>query len=96
MRLGLGAVAPANGYHLRPMSFFAVLLALLIEQVKPLPRGNRVGHAMRAWVSWVARTLTDPAPKPLMRVKNGRSHSITRASETVRGPVGLPARPGLP
>ncbi len=57
MRLGLGAVAPANGYHLRPMSFFAVLLALLIEQVKPLPRGNRVGHAMRAWVSWVARTL---------------------------------------
>jgi adenosylcobinamide-phosphate synthase len=39
------------------MSFFAVLLALLIEQVKPLPRGNPVGHAMRAWVAWVARTL---------------------------------------
>ncbi|MFY8085198.1 MAG: CobD/CbiB family protein [Rubrivivax sp.] len=39
------------------MSFFAVLLALLIEQVKPLPRSNRVGHVMRAWVSWVARTL---------------------------------------
>ena len=39
------------------MSFFAVLFALLIEQVKPLPRVNRVGQAMRAWVSWVARTL---------------------------------------
>ena len=39
------------------MSFFAVLFALLIEQVKPLPRVNRVGHAMQAWVSWVARTL---------------------------------------
>ena len=24
------------------MSFFAVLLALLLEQVKPLPRGNLV------------------------------------------------------
>lgn len=57
MRLGQGALAPASGYHLRPMSFFAVLLALLIEQVKPLPRSNRVGHVMRAWVSWVARTL---------------------------------------
>ena len=39
------------------MSFFAVLFALLIEQVKPLPRVNRVGQAMRAWVSWVTRTL---------------------------------------
>jgi len=39
------------------MSFFAVLFALLIEQVKPLPRINRVGLAMRAWVAWVARTL---------------------------------------
>jgi len=39
------------------MSFFAVLFALLIEQVKPLPRVNRVGQLMRAWVTWVARTL---------------------------------------
>jgi adenosylcobinamide-phosphate synthase len=39
------------------MSFFAVLFALLIEQVKPLPRINRVGLAMRVWVAWVARTL---------------------------------------
>jgi adenosylcobinamide-phosphate synthase len=39
------------------MSFFAVLLALLIEQIKPLPRVNRVGQALQAWVAWVARTL---------------------------------------
>lgn len=39
------------------MSFFAVLFALLIEQVKPLPRVNRVGHVMWAWVTWVARKL---------------------------------------
>ena len=51
------AAGPPSGYHLRPMSFFAVLLALLIEQVKPLPRVNRVGQALQAWVAWVARTL---------------------------------------
>ena len=39
------------------MSFFAVLLALLIEQIKPLPRVNRVGEALQAWVAWVVRTL---------------------------------------
>lgn len=39
------------------MSFFAVLFALLIEQVKPLPRVNRVGHVISAWVTWVARKL---------------------------------------
>lgn len=39
------------------MSFFAVLFALLLEQVKPLPRSDRVGQGMRAWVGWVMRTL---------------------------------------
>jgi adenosylcobinamide-phosphate synthase len=34
------------------MSFFAVLLALLIEQVKPLPRDNKVHEAMVGWVAW--------------------------------------------
>lgn len=34
------------------MSFFAVLLALLIEQIKPLPRGNRVFGALVAWMRW--------------------------------------------
>lgn len=36
------------------MSFFAVLLALLIEQLKPLPRGNWVFGALIAWMRWTA------------------------------------------
>lgn len=34
------------------MSFFAVLLALLIEQLKPLPRNNWVFGALIAWTRW--------------------------------------------
>ena len=36
------------------MSFFAVLLALLLEQVKPLPRGNVVHHALTDWIGGTA------------------------------------------
>lgn len=34
------------------MSFFAVLLALLVEQVKPLPRNNWVFGTLIAWMRW--------------------------------------------
>jgi adenosylcobinamide-phosphate synthase len=34
------------------MSFFAVLFALLIEQMKPLPRGNVVHDALVGWMRW--------------------------------------------
>ncbi|MEO8122886.1 MAG: CobD/CbiB family protein [Burkholderiales bacterium] len=34
------------------MSFFAVLLALVIEQLKPLPRGNWVFGSLVAWMRW--------------------------------------------
>jgi adenosylcobinamide-phosphate synthase len=34
------------------MSFFAVLFALLIEQLKPLPRASRVQQALVAWIGW--------------------------------------------
>ena len=37
------------------MSFFAVLLALLIEQVKPLPRDNPVHDLLVSWVAWTGR-----------------------------------------
>lgn len=37
------------------MSFFAVLLALLIEQLKPLSRDNWVHHSLIAWVRWTGR-----------------------------------------
>ena len=39
------------------MSFFAVLLALLLEQARPLGHGNPVHATMRAWVRWVLRSF---------------------------------------
>jgi adenosylcobinamide-phosphate synthase len=39
------------------MSFFAVLFALLIEQLKPLPRDNWVHDRLVAWVSWAGRNF---------------------------------------
>jgi adenosylcobinamide-phosphate synthase len=37
------------------MSFFSLLLALLIEQARPLGRGNIVHARVRAWLRWVVR-----------------------------------------
>ena len=34
------------------MSFFAVLFALLIEQLKPLPRSNLVHETLTTWMRW--------------------------------------------
>lgn len=39
------------------MSFFAILFALLIEQARPLKRGNTVHAGIRSWVRWVERNL---------------------------------------
>ncbi len=39
------------------MSFFAVLFALLIEQLKPLPRQNWVHDALVSWVRWAGRSF---------------------------------------
>ncbi len=39
------------------MSFFAVLLALIIEQLKPLPRDNWVHHTLVSWVGWTGRNF---------------------------------------
>jgi adenosylcobinamide-phosphate synthase len=39
------------------MSFFAVLLALLIEQLKPLPRDNWVHQTLASWVRWTGRNF---------------------------------------
>ena len=45
------------------MSFFALLLALLLEQARPLTSGNFVHTNMRAWVRWVIRNF-DAGAKP--------------------------------
>jgi adenosylcobinamide-phosphate synthase len=39
------------------MSFFAVLFALLLEQVKPLPRVHAVRDAVAGWLGWTARNF---------------------------------------
>jgi adenosylcobinamide-phosphate synthase len=39
------------------MSFFAVLFALLLEQLKPLPRANGVHDMVFAWVRWTGRNF---------------------------------------
>jgi len=39
------------------MSFLSLLLALLIEQARPLVRGNWVHATIQAWVRWISQTL---------------------------------------
>jgi adenosylcobinamide-phosphate synthase len=39
------------------MSFFAILLALVLEQARPLNPGNVIYTAFQRWVAWVARTF---------------------------------------
>ncbi len=39
------------------MNFFAVLLALLCEQLKPLRHGNRVHQSVIGWVRWTGRNF---------------------------------------
>lgn len=39
------------------MSFFAVLFALLLEQARPLARGNVIHTGLRTWARWSSRNL---------------------------------------
>jgi adenosylcobinamide-phosphate synthase len=39
------------------MSFFAVLFALLLEQLKPLPRSNFVHSGLTGWMRWVGHNF---------------------------------------
>lgn len=45
------------------MSFFAVLFALLLEQLKPLPRGNKVHDALTVWMRWTGRNFDAGRPR---------------------------------
>jgi adenosylcobinamide-phosphate synthase len=45
------------------MSFFAVLLALLLEQLKPLPRRNVVHDSLASWVGWTGRNFDAGRPQ---------------------------------
>ncbi|MFM9879743.1 MAG: cobalamin biosynthesis protein [Burkholderiaceae bacterium] len=45
------------------MSFFAILFALLIEQVRPLPRHSLVHGLLRSWVRWASRNFDAGKPQ---------------------------------
>ena len=45
------------------MSFFSLLLAFLIEQARPMARGNVVHSGMRAWLRWVVRKMDAGQPE---------------------------------
>ena len=45
------------------MSFLAVLFALIIEQARPLARGNWVHAAARGWARWANRSLDAGKPQ---------------------------------
>ncbi|MDP3796516.1 MAG: CobD/CbiB family protein [Polaromonas sp.] len=44
------------------MSFFAVLFALILEQARPLARGNWVHAGFRGWARWANRSLDAGKP----------------------------------
>lgn len=45
------------------MSFFSVLFALLIEQLKPLPHHNPVHDALTQWMRWTGRNFDAGRPR---------------------------------
>ena len=63
------------------MSFFAVLFALMLEQIKPLPRDNWVHDVLASWVQWTRRNFD--AGKP--------HHARVVWVVTVLAPAGLAA-----
>ncbi|MBE2264156.1 MAG: CobD/CbiB family protein [Burkholderiaceae bacterium] len=44
------------------MSFFAIVFALLLEQVRPLGHDNPVHAGVRAWIRWVSRNVDAGTP----------------------------------
>ena len=54
--MGFGRIGAQGRYDYR-MSFVAILVALLLEQARPLAPGNPVHSSTRRWVRWVMRNL---------------------------------------
>jgi adenosylcobinamide-phosphate synthase len=48
---------------MRAMSFFAILFALLIEQVRPLGPHNPIHSGLRVWARWVSRNFDAGKPQ---------------------------------
>jgi len=54
--------AAVGRYHHR-MSFFAILFALLIEQVRPLARHNPIHAGLRSWARWTSTNFDAGKPQ---------------------------------
>lgn len=52
----------SSPYHAR-MSFIAILVALLLEQARPVARGNPIHGFLRSWVRWSARSFDAGRPQ---------------------------------
>jgi len=55
-------LAALNPYHDR-MSFVAILVALLLEQARPLSPRNPIHAALRSWAGWAARNFDAGRPQ---------------------------------
>jgi adenosylcobinamide-phosphate synthase len=53
----VACVALTSHRYDESMSFFSILFALLLEQARPMARGNPVHVSMRGWVRWVIRSF---------------------------------------
>src|SRR3954467_5177154 len=59
-----GPQVPASRPAIIPaMSFFAILFALLIEQVRPLGPHNPIHTGLRVWARWVSRNFDPGKPQ---------------------------------
>ena len=71
--------AKGRRYDRAAMSFFAVLFALLLEQVKPLPRGNVVHDALTGWIRGTGAQLRRRQGQPrLGRLVHHRARAGAR------------------
>ena len=52
-------------YHVR-MSFVAILVALLMEQARPLARANPIHGLLRIWVRWAGHSFDAGKPQHAM------------------------------
>lgn len=62
VRLRILSAAPAYPYH-SGMSFIAILVALLLEQARPLARANPIHGLLRGWAGWTTRNFDAGRPQ---------------------------------
>ena len=54
------------------MGFVSILVALLLEQARPLKQGNAAHGLARAWVRWVGHSFDAGRPQHAVLAGNGR------------------------